>query len=169
MLLWLSIAAAETNFEILAQGQFLRVPSEQEIVARRQRALQDTLSASNLVVRTVASSVLEDKPYICATYEFRTVKETMTVICDSRPVINVKLDGTPTIYPTKNGTTHQSVAKINGNEITQTLTGENGRLDVIYVFSPNEVLVTKRISTSHLGKPLEMIVAYRQSEVGNQE
>ena len=164
MLLWLSIATAETNLETLAQGLFLRVPSEQEVIALREKALQETLSSSNVVVRTVASAVLEDKPYICLTYDFRTVKETMTVTCDSRPIIDVKLDGTPTVYPTKDGTTHQSVAKINGNEITQTLTGDNGQLDVIYVFSPHEVSVTKRISTPHLGTPLEVTVAYRQSE-----
>ena len=164
MLLWLSVAIAEPNFETLAQGRFLRVPSEQEVEAMQQSALQDTLSASNFVVRAVASSALEDKPYICAAYDFRTAQETMTVTCDSRPIIHVKLDGTPTVYPARDGGTHQSVAKINGNQITQTLVGEGGQLDVVYVFVPNEVLVTKRISNSHLGKPLEVTVTYRQSE-----
>jgi hypothetical protein len=162
LLLFVSIALANSELQNWAQGKF-SCTSVEEVSRQRDVALQEALDATNIVVRTVVESKLTGSPHICANYLFATSTDTMTVTCDDRPVIDIKLDGTATIYPKGDGSTFQSVALVKGNQIIQTLQGENGQLQVVYVFSEGGVVVTKKISSPYLGKSIEVVIPYDQS------
>ena len=70
------------------------------------------------------------------------------------------LDGSPTIYPKKDGDNVSVIAEVNGTIITQNFTGTNGDLVVTWKFGENSMAVTKQITIGFLDKKMEMTVAY---------
>ena len=156
-------AQATSNFELWAQGHFRATETMVTLEKEREQALQETLSASNILIQALAASKLEGKPHICATYDFITVGNTMKVTCDARPTIDVKLDGTPTKYPTKDGTGLEIIATITDSTVIQKFQGSNGGMEVRYQFAEGTLIVTKKIDSSYLGKPLTMVMHYQQN------
>ncbi len=130
------------------------VDSFEAIEKRRHQAIADTLNASNIVIRTLAASKLQNQPNMCAEYQFSYTDTTLFVQCDQHPRIAVHLDGQPTQYPKKDGTFFAVVAEVNGNTITQHFPFDNGTLKVIYRIDPNQFWVQKAIYSSYLGMPL---------------
>ena len=147
ILFWIGLVAQATpQLQQMAQGTFtLSVPME-EMERERDRALRETLDASNIVVRTIAESKLENNPHICRSYVIETASNAMSVTCDEKPTINIKLDGTPTQYPIEDGTFLEVIANVESDRVVQKFQGENGGLEVLYQFTAGELLVTKTIS-----------------------
>ena len=162
MLLFMSIALANSELENWAQGNF-SCASFEDATRQRDLSVEQALAASNIVVRNIAASRLKDSPHICHNYSISTNNDTMTVVCDDKPVIDIKIDGSATTYPKNDGTTFQSVALVEGNRVTQNLQGENGQYLVIYVFSEKGLEVTKKISSPYLGKSIEVVIPYHKS------
>ena len=104
MLLLMSVAMANSDLNEWAQGNFTCVSFED---ASRQRDLsvEQALAASNIVVRNIAASKLQGTPHICNHYSITTNNDTMTVVCDDKPVIDIKIDGSATTYPKNDGST----------------------------------------------------------------
>ena len=157
-----SVAEASSDLVRFAQGEFVCAESDEKLKERKDQALRKTLDASNFLVRTIAESKLEGKPDVCDGYQISTTADTMTVTCDSKPTIDIKLDGTATVYPTKDSNTIEVIADVEGTIITQDFQGETGRMRVIYKFSEGQLWVTKIISSEYLGVPLRIDIPYRQ-------
>ena len=67
-------------------------------MVERDASVERALNASNLIVRTIASSSLETQPTMCEVSIEYTGK-TLFVQCDQHPNIAVHLNGEPTNYP----------------------------------------------------------------------
>ena len=158
----LAIAQAEVNLTQWAQGEFVCEETVEEINQRRGRALEKTLAASNFLIRTVIDGKMEGKPDVCRRYQIQSNEDIMTVTCDDKPTVDIRLDGNPTIYPKPDNGTFGVVADVRGTIITQDFQGENGSIRVIYEFSAGRLLVTKIISSEYFGAPLRVDVAYHQ-------
>ncbi|MBM76210.1 MAG: hypothetical protein CMK59_12475 [Proteobacteria bacterium] len=156
---------AVPGWQSWANGSFIPKESMHVIHQRREQAKAETLDASNFLVRNLATSKLDEKPYICAQYDFEAKGTVLKVTCDDRGSISINLNGEPTEYKKPDGTTLNVVAKVDGSQVTQTFVGESGGLKVVYLFSQEGVLVTKSISSSYLGKALTVDVFYRLKEL----
>ena len=141
-------------------GTFFRIESAEQVKKDRKKALEQTLSASSFWVRGAARSRLEGKPYSCIQYKFESKSESLFVQCDDRQQIEIRLDGTPTIYKGKTHTM-KVIAKVEGNTITQRFDVKKGGLKVVYTFLEGEVRVQKIIESSYLGKPLMLNNRYK--------
>lgn len=155
-------AHASPELQLWAQGSFQTTESMEILEKEREKALQETLEASNIIIQTLAASKLEGRPHICTKYDFSTAGNTMTVTCDDRPTIDIKLDGTPTKYPHKDSPDLEIIADVKGTMVIQKFQGSNGGMEVIYQFSEKELVVTKKIDSSYLGKPLSLTMRYQQ-------
>ena len=147
-----TLAHAET-FSGLS-GLFTPTTSYEEIMAERNASVERSLEASNFIVLTVAASSLATQPTMCAQYKFDYKQSTLFVQCDDHPNIAVYLDGRPTKYPKKDGTSMEVIAKIKDNTITQVFPFTNGTLTVIYKYERGQFWVQKSINSPYLGLPV---------------
>ena len=135
---------------------------------RRAIALEQTLNSANFIVRTMASSRLENKPNICEGYVFRKSGNELKVTCDQQPMISVMLDGSPSRYPKPDGSFLEVIAKVEGNEVKQEFAGPAGALTVSWVFRGDQILVRKQLSSSYFAVPLVLELPYRRVEQSNE-
>ena len=153
LLLPLTSVANADPFDGLS-GQFIPVTSYEQIMMERDASVERALNASNLIVRTIASSSLETQPTMCAKYQFEYTGTTLFVQCDQHPNIAVHLNGEPTNYPKNDGSIMSVVAKVDGNNITQVFPFTNGTLTVVYRFDNNLFWVQKSLESPYLGLPV---------------
>ena len=155
-------ARASLSWEDWANGSFHPEESLDSIYERREASKQATLDASNFIVRNLAASKLEEKPYICKEYQFNMAESVLRVACDDRGSISINLNGQPTEYTRPDGSVMKVIAQVEGTKITQAFAGEEGGLKVVYSFSKDGVVVTKSISSTYLGQPLSVEVFYQK-------
>ena len=160
--LLLSFAIASPSLQELAQGEFELILPLEEVQQQRAKALSETLEASNIIIRTLAASRLEGQPVICAGYQIQTTKRTLSIKCDQFPTIDIQLDGQITQYPKDDGSTFDIIAEVNGTSIRQYFQGSTGGLDVVYLFTPEKLIVRKKIDSDYLGQDLFLEMQYRQ-------
>ena len=86
---------------------------------RKEKALKTTLDSTNFMIRGMAESRLKGAPYMCRAYNFESLPNVLRVTCDDRPIIDIRLDGKPTHYPTKKDGGFSSVAKVTPKRIVQ--------------------------------------------------
>ena len=86
-----------------ACGEVAQEVQDTNLKHKKAAALQKTLSKTSFLIRPLANSRLQDKPDICKQYRISTKDTEMKVQCDDKTQITLMLDGTPTIYPTKDG------------------------------------------------------------------
>lgn len=156
------LAQASPDLQLWAQGNFQAVDALDVVEKRREKAVQETLDASNIFIQALAASKLEGRPHICSKYDFSTAGNTMTVTCDDRPTIEVKLDGTATKYPKKDGSDLEIIADVKGTTVVQNFQSSNGGMEVIYQFSEGSLVVTKKIDSDYLGKPIVLVMKYQK-------
>ena len=153
--LWfLSTTVANANPFAGLSGVFVPTTSYEQIMAERNASVEQSLEASNFIVRTVAASSLATQPTMCAQYRFAQNESTLFVQCDDHPNIPVYLDGRSTQYPKKDGTYIDVVAKVKDNMITQVFPFNNGTLTVIYKYDKGQFWVQKSIESPYLGLPI---------------
>ena len=165
LFIFIQSAVATSGWESWANGIYEPRESTEVIYQRREVSKQATLQASHFIVRTIAAPKLDKKPYICQEYEFETVHPVMNVRCDDRGTISINLDGQPTEYKRPDGTVMKVVAQVEGAKVTQAFSGEDGGLEVVYLFSEEGLVVTKSISSTYLGQPLTVEVFYKKKRV----
>lgn len=141
-------------------GSYVCVQSEQQMEKRKEEALKVTLDATNFMIRGMAESRLKGTPYMCRTYNFESLPNVLRVTCDDRPIIDIRLDGKPTHYPTKNDGGFSSVAKITPKKIIQSFDGGRGGFSVEYIQTQTGFDVLKTIRSPYLGKPLKVRASY---------
>ena len=155
-----STTFATEPFNHRAQGVFHCIEKDTDLKQKKAAALQKTLSKTSFLIRPLANSRLQDKPDICKQYRISTKDTEMKVQCDDKTQITLMLDGTPTIYPTKDGPL-SVIAQVKDNRITQTFQVSKGGLSVEYIFHEDRLQVIKTIDSSYLGTPLVVSVDYR--------
>ena len=144
-----------------AQGTYRCVSTQKEQKILRRAAIKKSIEGGSLLVRTFAPKAFKEQPHICQEYRFETKENQMHVVCDTRPAIDIMLDGSPTIYKGEKGTI-SSVAQINGSEVIQEFSGKNGRLTVTYEFFEHKLKVIKTIENSKLPAPFVLVLWYEQ-------
>ena len=165
MLFILSIFIANAaELEQWAQGNFYCQSTVEEVEKERQKAMEETLQASNIVIRTLAEPKLQGQPHICKGYQIKTVENIMHITCDDLPTIAIKLDGTPTQYPNDDGSGFNIIADVQNTKIVQDFQGANGGIVVTYQFSEGKLFVTKKINSAYLGKALTVSIGYEKRE-----
>ena len=162
LLLPIITAGAETALIQHAQGAYVAIPTPEEMVTTRGAKVDESVSDVNLLLRPIVSSRLLEFPHLCLGYSIQTTKETLSIKCDDKPRIDVRLDNTATQYPKPDGSTFDVIAKVDENTIVQEFPGKNGNLVVTYEFSDGYLLVTKSIDSSYITKPMDLVVRYRQ-------
>ena len=135
-------------------GVFVPTTSYEQIMTERNASVEQSLEASNFIVRTVAASSLSKQPTMCAKYLFSNTENTLFVQCDDHPNIPVYLDGRPTQYPKKDGTYIDVVAIVKDHTITQVFPFPNGTLTVVYKYEQGQFWVQKSIESPYLGLPV---------------
>ena len=142
-------------------GIFVPTTSYEQIMTERNASVERSLEASNFIVRTVAASSLAKQPTMCSRYLFSYTETILYVQCDDHPNIPVYLDGSPTQYPKKDGTSMEVIATVKGNTITQVFPFPNGTLTVIYKYEQEHFWVQKSIESPYLGLPVVAEGTYR--------
>jgi hypothetical protein len=155
-----STVYAESLFAELS-GTFTPTTSYETIVSERDASVARSLEASNFIVRTIAASTLSTQPRMCAQYQFEHKENVLFVQCDDHPNISVYLDGRPTRYPKKDGTSIDVIAKVQDDTITQVFPFPNGTLTVIYKYEQDQFWVQKSIESPYLGLPVVAEGTYR--------
>jgi hypothetical protein len=153
---------AETELTQNAQGTYVAVPTPEEMVTTRKAKVDSSVSDVNILLRPIVSSRLLEFPHQCLGYSIQTTEETLSIQCDDKPRIGVRLDGAATQYPKPDGTTFDVIASVDGNTIVQEFPGKNGNLVVTYDFSDGFLLVTKSVDSSYLTKPMDLVIRYKQ-------
>ncbi len=115
----LSTSVVHADTFVGLSGVFVPTTSYEQIMTERNASVEQSLEASNFIVRTVAASSLSKQPTMCSRYQFQHTETILYVQCDDHPNIPVYLDGHPTQYPKKDGTSIDVVAKVKDNTITQ--------------------------------------------------
>ena len=147
-----SVAHADTFAGL--SGIFVPTTSYEQIMTARNASVERSLEASNFIVRTVAASSLSKQPTMCSRYQFQHTDTILYVQCDDHPNIPVYLDGRPTQYPKKDGTSVDVVANVQDNTITQVFPFPNGTLTVVYKYEQGQFWVQKSIESPYLGLPV---------------
>jgi hypothetical protein len=158
------LIAHATELEQWAQGNFYCQSTVKEVENERQKAMEETLKASNIIIRTLAEPKLQGLPHICKGYQIKTVENIMHITCDDLPTIAIMLDGTPTQYPNDDGSGFNVIADVQNTKIVQDFQGENGGIVVTYQFSEGKLFVTKTINSGYLGKALTVSFGYEKRE-----
>ena len=114
------------------------------------------------MVRQMVGSRLNGKPHMCRGYDIETNKTRLRITCDDKPTIDVKLDGTPTVYPNPKGDDLEIIAQVEKTTITQSFASKVAGLTVVYTFRPGRLIVRKEIKSDYLGKPLIIEAEYAQ-------
>ena len=144
----------------IEEGSYVCVQSQQQVEKRKQEALDVTLRSTNFMIRGMAESRLKGTPYMCRTYNIVSLPNVLRVTCDERPVIDIRLDGTPTHYPTKKDGGFSSVAKIESKKLIQKFDGSRGGFSVVYIQTESGFDVVKSIYSPYLGEPLRVRASY---------
>lgn len=160
MIVWLMPSLLAFSVD---DGAYTCVQTQVQMEQRKKEALQKTLDATNFMIRGMAESRLEGKPYMCRRYLLESLSGALRVTCDKRPVIDIKLDGTPTFYPTQNGG-FTSVADIEPQKIVQKFDAGNGGFSVVYQKTDIGFDVIKTIYSSYLGVPLKVHASYVRTD-----
>ena len=160
MIVWLIPSLWAFSVE---EGSYICVQSMVQMEQRKRQALKKTLDATNFMIRGMAESRLDGKPYMCQSYHLESLPNILRVTCDKRPVIDIRLDGAPTYYPTNSGG-FTSVAKITPQKIIQSFEAGKGGFSVVYELTDSGFDVIKTIQSSYLGLPLIVRASYVRSE-----
>ena len=144
----------------IEDGPYVCVQSEQQMEKRKQDALKVTLDATNFMIRGMAESRLKGTPYMCRFYNFESLPNVLRVTCDDRPVIDIRLDGKPTHYPTKKDGGFSSVAKVEPKKIIQSFDAGRGGFSVEYIQTQSGFDVVKTIYSPYLGEALRVRASY---------
>ena len=144
----------------IEDGAYVCVQTEQQLEKRKEDALKVTLEATNFMIRGMAESRLKGTPYMCRAYNFESLPNILRVTCDDRPVIDIRLDGKPTHYPTKKDGGFSSVAKIEPQKIIQSFDASRGGFSVEYIQTLSGFDVVKTIHSPYLGEALRVRASY---------
>lgn len=148
----------------IEEGSYVCVQSQQQVEKRKQDALDVTLRSTNFMIRGMAESRLKGAPYMCRTYNIVSLPNVLRVTCDERPVIDIRLDGKPTHYPTKKDGGFSSVAKVEPQKLIQQFDGSRGGFSVVYIQTESGFDVVKSIYSPYLGEPLRVRASYVMSK-----
>ena len=159
LILLLQTALGSPN---ILNGDYVLDESLSVAQKRRAVAAEKTLDSANFIVRTLASSRLENKPNICESYVFRKAGAGLEVTCDQQPMITVMLDGSTSRYPKPDGSFLEVIAKVEADKITQEFAGPAGALTVSWIFRGDQILVRKQLSSSYFAVPLVLELPYRR-------
>ena len=137
-------------------GTFIRQESAAQTKEAHAKALEETLSASNFLVRNAARKRLADRPYSCTQYRIKSYEDRLEINCDQRPTFVIRLDGTVTTYKGKKIEVHAADGRIE-----QYIGTKKGGIKIIYTFQKDGFSVQKIIQSRHLGKDLAIQNTYK--------
>ncbi|MAA79188.1 MAG: hypothetical protein CL916_07995 [Deltaproteobacteria bacterium] len=153
----------------IEEGSYVCVQSQQQMEKRKKEALKVTLDSTNFMIRGMAESRLEGAPYMCRTYIIESLPNVMRVTCDAYPVIDIRLDGKPTYYPTRKDGGFSSVAKVKPKRLIQQFDASSGGFSVEYIQTQTGFDVVKSIYSPYLGEPLRVRASYVISKKENSQ
>ena len=153
----------------IEEGSYVCAQSEQQIEKRKKEALKVTLDATNFIIRGMAESRLKGTPHMCRTYNIVSLPNVLRVTCDALPVIDIRLDGKPTHYPTKKDGGFSSVAKVESTRLIQQFDASRGGFSVEYIQTQSGFDVVKSIYSPYLGEPLRVRASYVLSKKEEQQ
>ena len=148
----------------IEDGAYVCVQTQKQMEKRKEEALKITLDSTNFMIRGMAESRLKGSPYMCRDYNFESFPNVLRVTCDDRPIIDIRLDGKPTHYPTKKDGGFSSVAKVTPKRIVQSFDGSRGGFSVEYIQTQSGFDVVKTIHSPYLGEPLRVRASYIPSK-----